>query len=92
MSFISSNIILLFFKNMFRGRDVRLKDQVFPLKKTAGLRSYKVGNLLFIEQNPKKATPWAKLAQKGRRVMWVIDVPKNKYLVRVVEGKITRLS
>lgn len=85
-------IITLFYKNMFGGKDVVYKGKKFPLRKVAGLRRYDVGNLLFIEQNPKKTTEWAARARKGAKILWVIDTKWNKYLVRVENGKITKLK
>jgi len=87
----SNFLITLFFKNMFGGKDVIYKGKKFPLSRAGGLRRYDVGNLLFIEQYPKKETESAARARKGARIMWIIDTKWNKYLVRVEDGKITRL-
>jgi len=76
---------------MFGGKDVVYKGKKFPLGKLKGLRRYDVGNLLFIEQNPRKTTEWAERARKGAKIMWVIDTKFNRYLARVEDGKITRL-
>lgn len=88
----SNLLITLFFKNMFGNKDVEYQGKKFPLSKVNGLRRYDVGNLLFIEQNPKKETEWALRARKGAKILWVIDTKWNKYLVRVEDGKITRLK
>ncbi len=88
----SDLIITLFFKNMFENKDVVYQGKTFLLRKTDGLRRYDVGNLLFIEQNPKKESEWAVRARKGAKILWVIDTKWNKYLVRVEDGKIIRLK
>ena len=85
-------LIKTFYKGLFANKDVFYKGQRFPLKKLGGLRRFDVGNLLFIEQNPKKKTEWADRARKGAKIMWIIDTKFNRYLVRVEDGKITNLK
>ena len=77
---------------MFGNKDIEYKGKKFPLRTIGGLRRYDVGNLLIIEQNPQKNTSWAKLARKGHKILWIIDTKFNRYLVRVEDGKITRLK
>src|SRR2546421_48625 len=43
-----------------------------------------------IEQNPKKSSQWAKLAQSGHRIAWVMR--DGAYLARVVDGEVTMLT
>lgn len=45
---------------------------------------------VLIEQNPKKTSEWAKLAQRGHRIAWVMR--NGAYLARVVDGEVTMLS
>lgn len=85
-------LILTFFKAMFADKDVLYKGVKFPLRKVKGLRRYDVNNLLFIEQNPRKKTEWAKKARKGAKIFWIIDTKWNKYLVRVEDGRIIFLN
>ncbi len=85
-------IILTFYKAMFADRDVNFRGVKFPLKKVNGLRRFDVGNLLFIEQNPRKKTQWARMARKGMKIMWVIDIKFNRYLHRVEDGVIKKLT
>ena len=87
----SDLILKLFFKSMFAGKDVKYKGKIFKLRRLNGLRRYDVGNLLFIEQNPKKETEWAKRAREGSKIMWCIDTKFNRYLARIENGNITRL-
>lgn len=84
-------IIAEFYTSMFKNRDAVIKGKKFPLKKAKGLRQFRVGNLLFIEQNPRKKSEWAEKARKGAKILWVIDTRKNRYLYRIVDGKLTKL-
>jgi hypothetical protein len=45
---------------------------------------------VLIEQNPKKTSEWAKLAQHGHRVAWVMR--DGAYLARVVDDEVTMLK
>ncbi len=45
---------------------------------------------VLIEQNPNKKSEWAQLAQKNRRVAWVMR--NGEYLARVVDGEVTMLE
>jgi hypothetical protein len=45
---------------------------------------------VLIEQNPKKTSEWAKLAQQGHRVAWVMR--DGAYLARVVDDEVTMLK
>lgn len=85
-------IISEFYKAIFANRDALIGGKKFPLRKIKGLKQYKVGNLLFIEQNPKKATKWAAMARKGAKIMWVIDQKTNKYLYQIINGRLLRLT
>ena len=89
---VSSRILSLIYKNLFAGRNFRFKGRKIPLKRVRGLKAYKIVNLLFIEQNPKTDSKYARMAKRGRKIMWVIDQRKNEYLARVIDGKIERLA
>jgi hypothetical protein len=41
-----------------------------------------------IEQNPEKASHWAKLAREGHRVVQIRDLATQKYVAAVVDGKV----
>jgi hypothetical protein len=41
-----------------------------------------------IEQNPEKASHWAKLAREGHRVVQIRDLGTQKYVAAVVDGKV----
>ncbi|HEX8773579.1 MAG TPA: hypothetical protein VF735_08200 [Pyrinomonadaceae bacterium] len=80
-----AGVILVAFEKLFGGgRGVRK----FP---RSGLRyvNLKDGAVL-VEQNPKKRSEWAKLANDGHRVAWVMR--DGEYLARVVDGEVVRLD
>lgn len=76
--------ILVAFEKLFGGgRGVRRFQQ-------SGVRHVKLGDCELIEQNPHKASEWARLAKQGRRVAWLMR--DGKYLARVVDGEVTMLT
>lgn len=89
---LSDKIILLFYKRMFDNKDVVIGKLKFPLQKTAGLRSFKIGNLLLIEQNPAKKSKWGEKAKKGEKIMWILDQKVNKYLYSIINGKVFKID
>lgn len=82
---LSAGVILVAYEKLFGGgRGV----QRF---KRSGLRYVKLpADALLIEQNPQKSSEWARLAQKGKRIAWVMR--DGEYLARVVEGEVTMLD
>ena len=44
---------------------------------------------ILVEQNPKKRSEWAELADKGHQVAWVMR--DGEYLARVVDGEVVML-
>lgn len=84
--------IKTFYKALFADTDVFYKGTKFPLRKISGLRRFDIGNLLIIEQNPRKKTKWASMARKGHKILWIIDTRWNRYLIRVEDGKIIDLK
>lgn len=83
------------FKAIFSGeREVILGDIFYPVKKMGeqGLYSISTPNFLYIEQNPnKRGSKWAERARSGDKIIWVIQKP-NKYVARVVNGEVTKLT
>ena len=69
------------FKKLFGGgRGVRRFER-------SGLRYVKlIGGAVLIEQNPTKQSEWAKLANQGHQVAWVLR--DGEYLARVIDGKV----
>lgn len=44
--------------------------------------------LVGIEQNPKTASRWAKMAREGKRVMQFIEEQPRRYVAVVVDGRV----
>ncbi|HEX8476164.1 MAG TPA: hypothetical protein VF666_19350 [Pyrinomonadaceae bacterium] len=82
---LSAGVVLVAFEKLFGGgRGVQRFSR-------SGLRYVKLPDgALLIEQNPKKRTEWAELAQSGRRVAWVLR--DGEYLARVVDGEVVMLD
>jgi hypothetical protein len=81
---LSAGRILVAFEKLFGGgRGVRRFQR-------SGLRYVELAeDAILIEQNPKKSSEWAALAQQGERVAWVMR--DGEYLARVVNGEVTML-
>ena len=57
----------------------------------SGLRFVNLGDgAVLIEQNPRKKSKWAELANEGHKVAWVLR--DGKYLARVVDGEVLMLK
>src|ERR687886_11887 len=57
----------------------------------SGLRYVELpDDAVLVEQNPKKSSEWAQLAQRGHRIAWVMR--EGAYLARVVDGEVTMLN
>ena len=77
--------ILVAFEKLFGGgRGIRK----FP---RSGLRYVTLpDDAILVEQNPKKQSEWAELANKGHRIAWVMH--NGEYLARVVDGEVVMLN
>jgi hypothetical protein len=82
---LSAGVILVAFEKLFGGgRGVKKFAR-------SGLRHVSLpGGALLVEQNPKKTSEWAELANRGHRVAWVMR--EGHYLARVVDGEVTMLG
>ena len=82
---LSAGVILVAFEKLFGGgRGVRKFAR-------SGLRYAQLpGGAVLIEQNPKKSSEWAELANKGHRVAWAMR--DGRYLARVIDGEVTMLE
>src|SRR5215213_2371313 len=82
----SAGVILVAFEKLFGGgRGVKTFAR-------SGLRyvTLKDAAAVLVEQNPKKRSEWAKLANDGHRVAWVMR--DGEYLARVVDGEVVMLD
>ena len=82
---LSAGRILVAFEKLFGGgRGVSSFSR-------SGLRYTNLpGGAILIEQNPKKKSEWAKLANEGHRIAWVMR--DGEYLARVVDGEVVMLD
>jgi hypothetical protein len=81
---LSAGRILVAFEKLFGGgRGVRRFSR-------SNLRYTNLpGGAILVEQNPKKASEWARLASQGHRVAWVMR--DGEYLARIVDGEVVML-
>lgn len=82
---MSAGVILVAFEKLFGGgRGVSKFAR-------SGLRYVNLkGGAVLVEQNPKKDSEWAELANQGHRVAWVMR--EGQYLARVVDGEVVKLG
>ena len=82
---LSAGVVLVAFEKLFSGgRGVKKFAR-------SGLRYVNLaGGAVLVEQNPKKRSEWAELAQNGHRVAWVLR--DGEYLARVVDGEVVMLD
>lgn len=81
----SASVIKVAFEKLFGGgRGVEKLAR-------SGLRFVNLGDgVVLIEQNPKRKSKWAQLANEGHKVAWVIR--EGKYLARVLDGEVRMLK
>lgn len=82
---LSAGRILIAFEKLFGGgRGVKKFAR-------SGVRYVNLGDgAILVEQNPKKRSEWAQLAEKGHRIAWVMR--EGEYLARVVDGEVSMLD
>ena len=82
---LSAGVVLVAFEKLFSGgRGVKKFAR-------SGLRYVNLaGGAVLVEQNPKKRSEWAELAQNGQRVAWVLR--DGEYLASVVDGEVVMLD
>jgi len=82
---LTAGRILVAFEKLFGGgRGVRKFSR-------SGLRYVTLPeDAVLVEQNPKKQSEWAELANKGHRIAWVMR--NGEYLARVVDGEVVMLN
>jgi len=81
-------VALRAYEAIFEGREsVDINGGVYLIERTprAGLRFEEVGEYSFLEQNPRKASHWAKMAREGHRILWVMR--GRRYLATVRDGE-----
>ncbi|MHA2143525.1 MAG: hypothetical protein ACXADC_17770 [Candidatus Thorarchaeota archaeon] len=86
-------VAIAVFNAIFDGSDtVEIDDNVYPIKQTSKSKVKLVerGGYTYIEQNPHKDSKWAKLAQEGHQIMWVMQ--GRRYLAQIKDGKFLNLK
>lgn len=73
-------------------QSVEIEGEVYQIERSSKskVRFVKYDDLTFIEQNPFKSSQWAKEAQNGHQIMWVMR--GRQYLVRIRDGKFLDLK
>ena len=77
-------VALKAFEAIFDGHEsVHIKEEDYFVETTssAGRRFIKIGKFSVLEQNPNKSSRWAKLANEGHRILWVLE--GQRYLAQV---------
>jgi hypothetical protein len=69
-----------------------IDGEVYTIEKSSKskVRFVKYDDLTYIEQNPFKSSRWAKEAQEGHQIMWVMR--GRQYLARIRDGKFLDLK
>ena len=73
-------------------KTVTLEGHSYPVRRTSRSRlrevdfQFKGSELRGLEQNPKTASRWAKLAREGKKVMQFLQ--DRRYLAVVIDGKV----
>ncbi len=81
------------FDAIFDGLDaVEIEGEVYPITQTSKskVRLVEKDGYTYIEQNPHKSSRWAKLAQDGHQIMWVMQ--GRRYLAQIKDGKFLNLK
>jgi hypothetical protein len=65
----------------------KIDGEECQIKKTSKskVRLVEYDGLTYIEQNPHKSSQWAKEAQEGHQILWVMR--GRQYLARIRDGK-----
>lgn len=77
-------VALKAFEAIFDGHEsMHIDEEDYFVERTpsAGLRFVKIGKYSFLEQNPNKSSRWAKLANEGHKILWVLE--GQRYLAQV---------
>jgi hypothetical protein len=71
---------------------VEIDGEEYQIQKTSKskVRLVKYSDLTFIEQNPFTSSRWAREAQSGHQIMWVMR--ERQYLARIRDGKFLDLK
>jgi hypothetical protein len=89
---LPSAVWYLFFCN------VALLYQNFPvqvstvnLKSGGTIKRTQIGDYTYLEQNPHSVSQYGKMAREGHKILWIIHHPTDRYVGRVIDGKVEKL-
>jgi hypothetical protein len=87
-----AEIALTIYNTIFSDQPtVELEGEIYHIHTTrTGLRNLTYAGIWFIEQNPKKKSRYAKMAQEGHQILW--GLKGRTYILRVLDGKFTLLK
>ncbi|GEM_PF-1506250 len=86
-SFDLKEAALKAFEAIFSGHEsVNIGGKDYSVERTSssGLRYVRIGKYSFLEQNPNKSSRWAKLANEGHKILWVLE--GQIYLAQVLDA------
>ena len=75
------------YEGIFNNQEtIEIDGYTYHLDRTPrkGLRFYEIEGYSYLEQNPDTGSNWAKMAQEGHKIMWVIK--GRRYLAQVRDG------
>lgn len=83
----------LVYKLFFTGAKIIYKGKELQATTVAGgkVKKIKIGNYIYLEQNPIKNSRWGALARCNHNILWIINDTNGKYIGRVVDGQISQL-
>ena len=93
------NLIFNGVKVIYKGNQI--KKYTVSMRSGGTISKVKVGEFLYLEQNPYKDSKYGRLARQGHKIIWIIYEPVNKskqhpfrpgaYIAKVVDEEIERL-
>jgi hypothetical protein len=61
------------------------------LKSGGEIKKLTIGHYTYLEQNPHSTSEWGRMARLGHKILWIIHYPTQRYVGRVVDGKVTQI-
>jgi len=80
------DVSLKVYKAIFGANLLEIDGVIYPIRETSRskLRHVNIEDYSFIEQNPNKTSKWARMAQEGHRIIWIL---KGKRYVAMVKDE-----
>jgi len=67
------------------------KELIIKAMADGKVKCLDTGGLRFLTQNPTTPSKWAQMARKGQKIVWVIHQSTNRWVARIINGKLTLL-